>query len=159
MNPNPNPSSNPKPNPNVIRKEKEKEKKKTAWTDLEAKILAEHFVYVFRHPSVGNDQSHTSFWGEVRRQYNSIVPVKRRPDQISGKWSKMQRDVKIWIGIYNKYERMWESGCNNDDIMSAARMAFKAQTKGRHFAFEDAWRVLRNCPKFLEGESISSSNK
>ncbi|XP_071701718.1 uncharacterized protein [Rutidosis leptorrhynchoides] len=136
-------------------KGKKPKRVKVPWTDEESRILAECWVRVSENMDDGNSQTKDSFWGAVRKQYNSLVSEARRGDQLTGKWSKMSKDIRRFVRIYSKLE---ESGVSDADIMSHSRKAFKEQT-GRQFTFEDAWRVLKDCPKFLSFDGVMSNKR
>ncbi|XP_071740284.1 glutathione S-transferase T3-like [Rutidosis leptorrhynchoides] len=120
---------------------------KVMWSDEESRILAECWMRATLNPNIGNSQTHSSFWGTVRQDYNSKVREQRRMDQISGKWTKMAKDIKLFVALYEKLVKHWPSGANDNDIMMSVKKAFREQQK-KAFAYEDARRVVRDCPQF-----------
>ncbi|XP_071690467.1 glutathione S-transferase T3-like [Rutidosis leptorrhynchoides] len=115
------------------------------WSDEESRILAECWMRATLNPDIGNSQSHSSFWGTVRQDYNSKVREQRRMDQISDKWTKMANDIMLFVALYERLVNHWLSGANDNDIMVSVKKAFREQQK-KVFVYEDAWRVVRECP-------------
>ncbi|XP_071705999.1 uncharacterized protein [Rutidosis leptorrhynchoides] len=115
------------------------------WSDEESRILAECWMRDTLNPNTGNSQTHSSFWGTVRQDYNSKVREQRRMDQISGKWTKMAKDIKLFVALYEKLVKDLPGGTNDNDIMVSVKKAFREQQK-KAFAYEEAWRVVRDCP-------------
>nr|XP_043638132.1 uncharacterized protein LOC122609140 [Erigeron canadensis] len=79
--------------------------------------------------------------------HNATVQIKRRPDQITGKWRLIKEQVGKFNSIYNKYDNNRNSGENDAQVMEKARQAYTLETGGK-FNMYDAWNVLKDKPKF-----------
>jgi hypothetical protein len=70
------------------------------------------------------------------------------PDFIcSFSWGHVQKWTLKFSGIYRKLEKTRPSGSVMSDLLPDARKAFYEQ-EGKQFAFEQAWMVLKDSPKW-----------
>ncbi|XP_071727387.1 uncharacterized protein [Rutidosis leptorrhynchoides] len=95
------------------------------WTPEEEEILAERRLDVTENPKIGTSQSADSFWNTVIANYAQLAYRKRNNEQITGKWAKMSRDIKVFIGVYNQLKRNWRSGTNDSDVIEAAHEEYR----------------------------------
>ncbi|GKB55322.1 hypothetical protein Tco_0906075 [Tanacetum coccineum] len=65
---------------------------------------------------------------------------------ITGKWNRMQPDCQKFHAIYKGITR--KSGENDGDVLEAAKAEYSACNKGKKFAYEHGWRVLKKHPKW-----------
>ena len=128
--------------------EKVIKKPKQPWSSAEEKLLAECWLDVSEDPHVGISQTGETFWNKVFANYNAQAPIKRRMDQISGKWRLIKEQVGKFNSIWNKYDKDRRSGENDAQVMEEARKAYSVETGGK-FTMYDAWMILKDKPKFL----------
>nr|XP_043616335.1 uncharacterized protein LOC122588286 [Erigeron canadensis] len=102
---------------------------------------------VFEDPIVGTSQTGDHFWNKVFDMYVE-VQIKRRPDQITGKWRLIKEQVGKFNTIYKKYDDDRRSGENDAQVMEQARQAYTLETGGK-FAMYEAWTILKDRLKFL----------
>ncbi|GJU02043.1 hypothetical protein Tco_1112381 [Tanacetum coccineum] len=72
--------------------------------------------------------------------------VFRTKNMITGKWNRMQPDCQKFHAIYKGITR--KSGENDGDVLEAAKAEYSACNKGKKFAYEHGWRVLKKHPKW-----------
>ncbi|XP_071694783.1 glutathione S-transferase T3-like [Rutidosis leptorrhynchoides] len=125
------------------------------WSKEESRILAECWARASQNNIIRNSHTTGTFWSTVLEDYNSLVTEPRRQDQLTGKWSKMCKDIKIFIGIYEKLKLHWQSGQNDADVMKHAKKGFKLQ-RNRVFAYEEAWSSIKDCPHFLTYDGFNN---
>ena len=92
------------------------------------------------------------------RTYNTIIEPPRSMDQLTSKWTKLAREVKIFNSIHQKIAALWESGNGDAEIMANAREQYKLRYR-KPFNYEGAWRVLRESPKFFSPEGVSQRKR
>ncbi|GJU45144.1 hypothetical protein Tco_1202410 [Tanacetum coccineum] len=117
------------------------------WTRDEEKLLCEVWVGVSENSDIGNDRNEECFWGQIHDDFNkSTNGVFRTKNMITGKWNRMQPDCQKFHAIYKGITR--KSGENDGDVLEAAKAEYSACNKGKKFAYEHGWRVLKKHPKW-----------
>ncbi|GKB77426.1 hypothetical protein Tco_0944321 [Tanacetum coccineum] len=116
------------------------------WTRDEEKLLCEVWVGVSENNDIGNDRNEECFWGQIHDDFNkSTNGVSRTKNMITGKWNRMHPDCQKFHAIYKGITR--KSGENDGDVLKAAKAEYSACNKGKKFAYEHGWRVLKKHPK------------
>ncbi|GJU66186.1 hypothetical protein Tco_1252445 [Tanacetum coccineum] len=107
------------------------------------KLLCKVWVGVFENNDIGNDRNEECFWGQIHDDFNkSTNGVSRTKNMITGKWNRMHPDCQKFHAIYKGITR--KSGENDGDVLEAAKAENSACNKGKKFAYEHGWRVLKN---------------
>ncbi|XP_071727944.1 glutathione S-transferase T3-like [Rutidosis leptorrhynchoides] len=128
------------------------------WSPEEEKILEEHRLDATKNPYIDNSQTHESFWNTVIANYNRAADRKRNKDKITGKWGEMAKEVKLFVELYKKLKKEWPSGANDLDVIEAARAEYRSR-QGVSFTHNEAWKVLRECPKFNMPEGVMNNRR
>ena len=139
--------------------EKMKKQKGKNFTKDEDYTLAKAYVHVTDDPINGCHQGGEHFWKKVLETYELMwdgAPIVVRDwEALQTRFSKhmlnpIQKFQSIFLTIKNKNI----SGTTEEDWVRQAHQIFRAKEKGKGFAHEAVWRVLRNSlPKFSENES------
>ena len=139
--------------------EKMKKQKGKNFTKDEDFTLAKAYVHVTDDPINGCHQGGEHFWKKVLETYELLwdgAPIVVRDwEALQTRFSKrmlnpIQKFQSIFLTIKNKNI----SGTTEEDWVRQAHQIFRAKEKGKGFAHEAVWRVLRNSlPKFSENES------
>ncbi|GKC61082.1 hypothetical protein Tco_1088680 [Tanacetum coccineum] len=77
---------------------------------------------------------------------NSTIHDARTKNMLTGKWTRINGDCQKFNAIYKHLER--KSGENEADHIETAKTNFMAQSKGRKFLLDYAWRILKNHSKW-----------
>ncbi|GJX28326.1 glutathione S-transferase T3-like protein [Tanacetum coccineum] len=82
--------------------------------------------------------------------------VSRTKNMITGKWNRMHPDCQKFHAIYKGITR--KSGENDGDVLEAAKAEYSACNKGKKFAYEHGWRVLKKHPKWDAADHFDSED-
>ncbi|GJU84957.1 hypothetical protein Tco_0585724 [Tanacetum coccineum] len=127
------------------------------WTRDEEKLLCEVWVEVSENNDIGNDRNEECFWGQIHDDFNkSTNGVYRTKNMITGKWNRMHPDCQKFHAIYKGITR--KSGENDGDVLEAAKAEYSACNKGKKFAYEHGWRVLKKHPKWDAADHFDSED-
>ncbi|GKC28010.1 hypothetical protein Tco_1035304 [Tanacetum coccineum] len=122
---------------------------RSLWTDGEELLLAETYIQVSEDPKEGADQQRDTFWYKVMDVYNKEAKRLKYPNRsknmITGKWTRMNRDVGKFNTIVCETALM--SGENDKDFMERCHMLFKRTWKN-DFKHSAAWNFLKDLKKF-----------
>ncbi|GJW16964.1 ulp1 protease family, C-terminal catalytic domain-containing protein [Tanacetum coccineum] len=92
------------------------------WTCDEEKLLCEVWVGVSENSDIGNDRNEECFWGQIHDDFNK--------------------------SINGVFRITCKSGENDGDVLKYANAEYSACNKGKNFAYEHGWRVLKKHPKW-----------
>ncbi|XP_071719121.1 uncharacterized protein [Rutidosis leptorrhynchoides] len=118
------------------------------WTPDEEKLLAERWFNTTENTKIGTSQSYDSFWNTILANYNLVASCQKNNDQITEKWAKMSRDLKLFIAIYNQFKKDWRSGTNDSDVIEAAHAKYR-QRQSVSFRHGKTWKVPRDVQNFV----------
>ncbi|CAM6089814.1 unnamed protein product [Calypogeia fissa] len=122
------------------------------YTVGELKQLCFSVLHISQDPVVGAGQRSQAFWDRVTDHYEKSKPNGcefRGQKSLEGKWSYIRHDTAKWAGVYQQVLDMQISGTNEDDTMEKTRELYKLNhPKGKSFAYEECWAILKDCPKF-----------
>ncbi|GJR85106.1 hypothetical protein Tco_0209117 [Tanacetum coccineum] len=94
---------------------------------------------------------------EIHDDFNkSTNDVSRTKNMITGKWNRMHPDCQKFHAIYKGITR--KSGENDGDVLEAAKAEYSACNKGKKFAYEHGWRVLKKHPKWDAADHFDSED-
>ncbi|XP_057766296.1 uncharacterized protein LOC130986785 [Salvia miltiorrhiza] len=114
-------------------------------TDLIVQIWAEETNDAIR----GTDQKGEAYWGRIRARVNPILGVDLKIKQLQGHWSRVSADVRLWEAVWVETRNNWPSGHSDDMLRDKAQILFRARSPHMaSFNFWNAWKILRNNPKF-----------
>ncbi|GJW03367.1 hypothetical protein Tco_1562223 [Tanacetum coccineum] len=101
------------------------------WTRDEEKLLCEVWVEVSENNDIGNDRNEECFWGQIHDDFNkSTNGVYRTKNMITRKWNRMH----------------------------PAKAEYSAWNKGKFFAYEHGWRMLKKHPKWDAADHFDSED-
>ncbi|KAJ0695626.1 putative glutathione transferase [Helianthus annuus] len=126
-----------------------KKKMKNPWIPDEEKFLATVYLKISENPTVGNGQHVTAFWNRVVLYFrqNTSFTVDRTKDQLTSKWTDMNKKVGKFNEIITKLKRDCKSGQSEEDILPLALTRYK-QDVGRDFSLWHVWILLKDSPKW-----------
>ncbi|KAI7727519.1 hypothetical protein M8C21_003823 [Ambrosia artemisiifolia] len=145
---------------NVTTRADKKKKMKNPWVPDEEKLLAMAYLKISEKPIVGNGQQANAFWNRVVlyfRQNTSFI-VNRTKDQITSKWTDMNKKVGKFNEIISNLKKDCESGQSEEDILPLALTRYK-QDVGRNFSLWHVWILLKDSPKWKAPVITDQSNK
>ncbi|GJU32201.1 hypothetical protein Tco_1175790 [Tanacetum coccineum] len=94
---------------------------------------------------------------EIHDDFNkSTNGVYRTKNMITGKWNRMHLDCQKFHAIYKGITR--KSGENDGDVLEAAKAEYSTCNKGKNFAYEHGWRVLKKHPKWDTADHFDSED-
>ncbi|GKC34941.1 hypothetical protein Tco_1047325 [Tanacetum coccineum] len=135
--------------------EEEKSRQMQRWTREEEILLCECWVEVPENNQIGADRSEDSFWGQNTDDFNQgTYQGTHTKNMITSKRSRINGDYQKFNAIYKHLQR--KSGENKVDHINTAKSNFSAQSKGRKFFLEHAWRVLKTHPKWDAPEPLDA---
>ena len=75
-------------------------------------------------------------------------------------WDRCDKDVKKICAIYRAEEANYQSGASGADILRAALLVFKSDTK-KDFIYADVWQSVKELDRWAGGvqSSTGSSSK
>ncbi|GJX28496.1 hypothetical protein Tco_0236575 [Tanacetum coccineum] len=82
--------------------------------------------------------------------------VSRTKNMIMGKWNRMHHDCQKFHANYKGITR--KSGENDGDVLEAAKAEYSACNKGKKFAYEHGWRVLKKHSKWDAADHFDSED-
>ena len=136
------------------------------WTSEEECLLAVCWVAVSEDKNVGVSQKSITFWYRVMNEFNRKNFQNRNKDMLSSKWHTLNGNCQKFLACYERAVRTRKSGENEVDDMRNARKMYRYEHKGMPFTQEDAWLILKKCPKWdapapidLTGDVPGQSNQ
>ncbi|KEH15532.1 no-apical-meristem-associated carboxy-terminal domain protein [Medicago truncatula] len=127
---------------------------KVRFQPKEDELLIQSWLNISKDPIVGIDQRGDSFWKRISEAYNNYRDKnfqERNPTSLKGRWHKrINLSVNKFVGCYKDAITLKKSGTSESDIISATKDIYFQDTK-ENFAFENAWRLLKDEPKWLAG--------
>ncbi|XP_076904320.1 glutathione S-transferase T3-like [Bidens hawaiensis] len=134
------------------------------WSVQEELALARAWVDVSEHPIVGNEQTIYDLWDRVEVKFFEAMgkgPDYRRRDQITGKWTHINKKVNKYIGVYEERARNAKSGTNDVDLHRKVAAHYQDDGHTGNIPLE-LWEILTASPKWQQlrlDERASGSNK
>ena len=80
----------------------------------------------------------------------------RNVHQINSKYKDMNKKITAFTGIYNNLINIRCSGQSEADIISLAHQRYRDDNHGTAFTHENAWNILKKCPKWCTVEPMPS---
>ncbi|GJS47797.1 glutathione S-transferase T3-like protein [Tanacetum coccineum] len=112
---------------------------------------------VSENNDIGNDRNEECFWGQIHDDFNkSTNGVYRTKNMITGKWNRMHPDCQKFHAIYKRITR--KSDENDGDVLEATNAKYSDCNKGKKFAYEHGWRVLKKHPKWDAADHFDSED-
>ncbi|VFQ96560.1 unnamed protein product [Cuscuta campestris] len=133
------------------------------WTPEEECLLASAWVDVSEHPIIGSEQTKDAMWDRIEEKFFTAMNKDdsyRTRDQLTSKWSHINRKVRKFIGVYEECARSRRSGTNDVDVLRLATTRY--QDDGHQGKVPiDLWRILSRSPKWQQLNNLDggSSNK
>ncbi|KAK9067576.1 hypothetical protein SSX86_011687 [Deinandra increscens subsp. villosa] len=126
-----------------------KKKMKNSWIPDEEKFLAMAYLKISENPVVGNGQHVNAFWNRVVAYFleNTSFTANRTKDQITSKWTDMNKKVGKFNEIIKSLKKECEPGKSEEDILPLALTRYK-QNVGRDFSLWHVWILLKDSPKW-----------
>ncbi|VFQ78954.1 unnamed protein product [Cuscuta campestris] len=122
------------------------------WTPEEESILASAWVDVSEHPIIGSEQTNDAMWDRIEEKFFTEMNKDgfyRTRDQLTSKWSHINRKVRKFIGVYEECSRSRRSGTNDADVLRLATTRY--QDDGHQGKVPiDLWRILSRSPKWQQ---------
>ncbi|XP_024628620.1 glutathione S-transferase T3-like [Medicago truncatula] len=135
---------------------------KTRFQPKEDELLIQSWLNISKDPIVGNDQRGDSFWKRIGEAYNNHRDKnfqERKPTALKGRWhKKINPRISKFVGCYKDVVALKKSGASESDNISAAKDIYY-QDVHEHFTLENAWKLLRDEPKWLAGCALEPSTK
>ncbi|XP_076882478.1 glutathione S-transferase T3-like [Bidens hawaiensis] len=134
------------------------------WSLQEELALAQAWVDVSEHPIVGNEQTIDDLWDQVEVKFFEAMgkgPDYLRRDQITGKWTHINKKVNKYIGVYEECARNIKGGTNDVDLHKKVATRYQDDGHTGNIPVE-LWEVLTASPKWQQlrfDERASGSNK
>ncbi|XP_076955405.1 glutathione S-transferase T3-like [Bidens hawaiensis] len=120
------------------------------WSVQEELALAQAWVDVSEHPIVGNEQTIDDLWDRVEVKFFEAMgkgPDYQRRDQITGKWTHINKKVNKYIGVYEECARNQKSGTNDVDLHKKVAARYQDDGHTGNIPLE-LWEVLTASPKW-----------
>ncbi|XP_057432104.1 glutathione S-transferase T3-like [Lotus japonicus] len=136
-------------------------KKRNKWSGKDNILLHQSWLNVSTDPIVGNDQKSTLFWDRIQAQYEEYrdpAYPSRSANSLKSHFSKLNADIQIFVGCHNKATSHWKSGHSDKDIMATAHSIYHVDT-GKDFKHENAWRLVKDEPKWKGTFMTTSSTR
>ncbi|VFQ85015.1 unnamed protein product [Cuscuta campestris] len=132
------------------------------WT-LEEECLLSAWVDVFENPIVGSEQTNDAIWDRIEEKFFTAMNKDgsyRTRDQLTSKWSHINRKVQKFIGVYEECARSRRSGTNDGDVLRLATARYQDDGHQGKVSI-DLWRILSRSPKWqqLNNSGGGSSKK
>jgi len=135
---------------------------KVRFQPKEDELLIQSWLNISKDPIVGVDQRGDSFWKRIGEAYNNHRDKnsqERNPTSLKSRWHKqINPSILKFVGCYKDVVALKKSGTSESDIISAAKDIYY-QDKHENFTFENAWRLLKDEPKWRAGSSEPSEKR
>ncbi|VFQ97404.1 unnamed protein product [Cuscuta campestris] len=122
------------------------------WTLMEECLLASAWVDVSEHPIIGSEQTKDVMWDRIEEKFFTAMnkdDTYRTRDQLTSKWSHINRKVRKFIGVYEECSRSRRSGMNDANVLRLATARY--QDNGHQGKLPiDFWRILSRSPKWQQ---------
>ncbi|XP_057787667.1 glutathione S-transferase T3-like [Salvia miltiorrhiza] len=122
---------------------------KTMWTPDEDIFLVKAWYNTSTDSIIGNQQKRKDFWEKIAAYYNEWRPegtVARSYSQVKNHYYKINPDINKWAGIYNNFWSNRVSGQDDDDVLEAAKRAWRNDDpKNKDFKFLHVWNIIQTC--------------
>ncbi|VFQ89776.1 unnamed protein product [Cuscuta campestris] len=132
-------------------------------TPEEECLLASAWVDVSEHPIIGSEQTKDAMWDRIEEKFFTAMNKDgsyRTRDQLTSKWSHINRKVRKFIGVYEECSRSRRSGTNDADVLRLATTRYQDNGHQGNVPI-DLWRILSRSPKWqqLNNPDSGSSKK
>jgi hypothetical protein len=96
------------------------------WNYTEDEALVRAWISVSVDAVVGKDQQNVQFWKKIESSFRKKVAhtnvltsagdyEARTPTALRNRWQMLSRDVGTFVGVFNKVDRLNESGKTDED--------------------------------------------
>ncbi|XP_051122137.1 glutathione S-transferase T3-like [Andrographis paniculata] len=145
---------------NVPDNTKNKDTRKV-WSSTEDKLLISAWLNTSKDAVTNTDQPSSAFWKRIASYYMENKPesaTSRGVTQCKNHWSKICKAVQKFVGCYEEANRNIGSGHASKDVLNAAKKIYLNDGEKKDFVHENAWRILRDEPKWKASYCESSRN-
>ncbi|KAE9321765.1 hypothetical protein PF001_g4747 [Phytophthora fragariae] len=124
------------------------------WDHSEDKALVKAWLVVSKDGITSTDQKGDDFWERVAAKYNELRPRRherfhRPQNSVAKRWQLLRLAVGKFCGCIASINQLNESGKSAEDRVDDALELYE-KIYDDHFDFLEAWRVLRDEPKWKE---------
>ncbi|VFQ65064.1 unnamed protein product [Cuscuta campestris] len=122
------------------------------WAPQEECLLASAWVDVSEHPIIGSEQTKDAMWDRIEEKFFTVMNKDgsyRTRDQLTSKWSHINRKVRKFIGVYEECSRSQRSGTNDADVLRLATARYQDDGHLGKVPI-DLWRILSRSPKWQQ---------
>ncbi|XP_051149240.1 glutathione S-transferase T3-like [Andrographis paniculata] len=131
------------------------------WSWNEDELLISAWLNTSKDAVTNTDQPSSAFWKRIATYYMENKPesaTSRGVTQCKNRWSKICKSVQKFVGCYEEANRNMRSGQSSTDVLNAAKKIYSNDGESKDFVHKDAWRILRNEPKWKASYCESSHN-
>ncbi|GJW44533.1 hypothetical protein Tco_0073332 [Tanacetum coccineum] len=137
--------------------EEEQSRQCSHWTREKEILLCHCWIETSENNDIGADRNEDLFWGQIMQDFNNgTYQGTHTKNMLTGKWSRINGDCQKFNAIYKHLE--CKRGENEADHIETAKTTFMAQSKGRKFLLEHAWRILKNHAKWDAPKSLDAND-
>ncbi|KAE8996241.1 hypothetical protein PR003_g18912 [Phytophthora rubi] len=124
------------------------------WDHSEDKALAKAWLAISKDGITATDQKGDLFWEKVAAKYNELRPrrhdrFQRPQNSVMKRWQLLRLAVGKFCGCIASVIQLNQSGKTEEDRVVDVQTLFE-RLHGDHFDFLEAWRELRDAPKWKE---------
>jgi hypothetical protein len=134
------------------------------WTEEEDLKLVSAWLHNSIDSVNGNGQKGLEFWKKIVAEFNSHVSVDRRRTvaQCKTHYTKKNRLIVHFNGVWIRMKRAHGSGESDDQIMDKACALYKREANEKPFTFDYWWKAVKDEPKWAkrpENQEVRSTSK
>lgn len=129
------------------------------YVPAEDAAVAKAYIRCSENSIKGSEQRSDTFFSDVTDSYNEFFKPdereKRSPESIKARVKLISKACTAFSGCYGRVMRLQPTGTNADDIIRLSTGLFNAHDMrnaaddyGKDFKFLDAWKVLKEHPRF-----------
>jgi len=147
---------------NTSKKRFQPKEAKIRFKPKEDELLIQSWLNISKDPIVGNNQRGDSFWKRIGEAYNNLRDKnfqERKQEALKGRWhKKINPSILKFVGCYKDVVALKKSGASKSDNISTAKDIYYQDVR-EQFTLENAWKLLRDEPKWLAGCVLEPSAK
>ncbi|VFR03332.1 unnamed protein product [Cuscuta campestris] len=122
------------------------------WTPEEECILQSAWVDVSEHSIIGSEQTKDAMWDRIEKKFFTAMKKDgsyRTRDQLTSKWSHINKKIRKFIGVYEECSRSRRSGTNGADVLRLATTRYQDDGHQGKVTI-DLWKILSRSPKWQQ---------
>ncbi|CAH9089973.1 unnamed protein product [Cuscuta europaea] len=138
--------------------------KRDYWSSEENVALTKAWLRISTDPDVGNNQKLTAMWERILQVWRDTMGDKfnnaRNSNTIQCRWTKIQKAINKFHGIYEKLERHPQSGSNPEYLKTKALRMYERLSSGnkkKEFKYVHCWELLIRNAKWCTNQLTRSS--